>query len=481
MGRRASAIPRSVYPLLLLLVLAALWLWRTGADGPDGARPLFEIESGDIVSCAVRGPDAHAILTRAPEIPSGWRLEGDLADVAGSEEVATLLGTLATSLGSEAVAGADWAALPEDYGLDGRSLFEVRVVAADGRRRTLRVGARNPVTGRFYATGAGRDELFTVGEDLVGTLSALPDAVRARDLWTGFAAADADTVRLRFAGRESWDVAVRDAGGRWWLSRPDDGWARTGTVAARYHRRHADRRRTEAGIDWLRLRDRELDGLLSYLERDRVRDFLPHDLAAPQDGFAVRVSGAGGLAHGIVFGETESESRVRAWRDDSPGGLVMPAEVVRDGPGDLPRYLHTDVLTRGLAGADSFALARSDLGRVSFVPGPEGWRVSTAAAMEDSARLDLMGRDLAFYLDHLAIRRVLEPAEADPLGPPLTTLSVWATGPGVPPLTELRFGLGGDGTLPAVWGPADGRHLAVDRDILVSLQTVMMTAAGVRR
>ncbi|MBU0740738.1 DUF4340 domain-containing protein [bacterium] len=486
MSRRETAIPRSVYPLLILLALAALWLWRAGGDGePSGPRRLFERADETIASCVVRGGDAYVVLERDPAGPGGWRLGGDLSDLADEDGVAALLADLAATLGTEPVADATWTSLPEDYGLDGPGLFEVLVVDADGGRRSLRIGARNPATGLFYATGAGSEALFMVGEDLVRTLVALPGSVRARTLWPGFARDQADTVRLRFPGqangdRLAWDLVARDDGNRWWLRLPTDGWARTGDAARGYHSRHADRRKSEAGADWLRLRDREIANLLSYLESDRVRDFLPPDVAAPTDGFAVRVSGAGCAAREVIFGDLETENRVQAWRDGYPGGLVLPAEIVRECAGGLPRYLHTDVLTHRLAAADSFALTRADLGRVSFVNTYDGWRVN-APATTDRERLDLMGSDLAFHLDHLAIRRVLDTTGVDPLRPPQTTLTVWATGPGVPPRAEVRFGLHAAENVPVAWFPADGRLVVVERDILITFQTVLMTAVGLKR
>lgn len=483
MGRRETAVPRSVYPLLGLLLLAVLWLWRSGDGGHgDGPRRVFDFgsdfESG-VVSCTLRGGDAHVTLDRDPGAPGGWRLGGDLPDHADADGVTALLSSLAATLGTGAVADAGWAALPEDYGLDDGGLFELLVATADGERRTLRVGARNPATGLFYATGAGRDELFMVGEDLVGVLAGLPAAVRARAFWPGFARDRADTVRLRFPGQDGWDLAARDDGGRWWLRAPADGWARTGEVAAAYHRRHADRRKRDAGGDWYRLRDREIIALLAYLEADRVRDFLDPALPPPADGFAVRVSGA--PAHEAVFGEIESESRLRAWRDGFAAGMVIPPTVATDCGGGLPQYLHTDVLTRTLAYADSFALARADLDRVVFVRADGGWRCDAAAAPRDRERLELMGRDLAFQLDHLPIRHVLDPTADDPLGPPLTILTVWRTGPGAPPLTEIRWGLDAGTGAPAAWFPVDGRLVTIDRDVLVTFQTVLMTAAGMRR
>ncbi len=483
MSRRETALPRSVWPLLGLLLLAVLWLWRGGGDEGDGSRRLFDFESG-IASCTLSGGEGHIALDRDPAAPGGWRLGGALPDHADAEGTAALLSTLATITGTATVAGAGWTASTEDYGLDGGGLFELLVTAADGERRTLRVGARNPATGLFYATGAGRDGLFMVGEDLVGVLAELPASVRARDLWPGFARDAADTVRLRFPGHAGWDLAARDAAGRWWLRAPADGWARTGDAAAGYHRRHDDRRKREADVDWYRLRDRELRNLLAHLADARVRDFLDPALPAPADGFAVRVDGD--AAHEALFGVMESESRLRAWRDGFAAGVVIPAVVARDCSGGLPLYLHTDVLTRTLAEADSFALERADLGRVAFVHGGGDWVLSAAPGPRDRSRLELMGRDLAFQIDRLPIRRVLDstdadPANACPLGPPLTTLTVWRTGPGAPPRTETRFGLHAATGTPAAWFPADGRLVTIDRDVLVTFQTVLMTAAGMRR
>ena len=47
--------------------------------------------------------------------------------------------------------------------------------------------------------------------------------------------------------------------------------------------------------------------------------------------------------------------------------------------------------------------------------------------------------------------------------------------------TELRFGLLATEGVPAVWLPDGGRLAEIDRDVLVTMQTVLMTAAGQRR
>lgn len=474
MGARGSSIPRSVYPLLVLLVLAALWLWRGGGE-PTGPRLIFGTHTESIQACAVQGPNGLTTLERTP---AGWRLDGVSPDLADADGVTALLNILAATLRTDAVGDADWRASSETYGLDQAGIFSVSLTVGGDTSR-LRIGVQNPATGLFYATGAGSDALFMVGEDLVGNLHALPNGVRARMLWPGFQRDDPDTLRLRFADHDDWDLAARDSGGRWWLRTPADGWSRTGRVAQDYHRHHANRRKTEAGVDWLRLRDREVVNLLAYLEGARVRDFLGPETTPPTQTFAVRV--AGRETHEVIIGELETENRAQAWRDGFANGVVLPGEIPRECAGGLSQYLHTDLLDRGLATADSFALSRMDLGLVRFANTDRGWVLTHPIAPPDPRQMKLMATDLVHLLDRLAIERVYEPTIDNPQRQPQTTIQIWATGPGVPPLTAIRCGLNAETGQPTAWYPADGRLVQIDRNLTISCRSIMMAAVGRRR
>jgi hypothetical protein len=474
MGARGSAIPRSVYPLLILLVVAALWLWRGGGE-PTGPRLVFDTPIESIQACAVQGPNGLTTLERTPD---GWRLDGVSPDLADVDGVTALLNTLTATLRTDAVGDADWRASSAIYGLEDAGIFSVSLATDDDTSR-LRIGVQNPATGLFYATGAGSDALFMVGEDLVGNLNALPSGVRARILWPGFGRDDPDTLRLRFADHDDWDLAARDLGGRWWLRMPADGWSRTGRVARDYHRQHADRRKTEAGAEWLRLRDREVANLLAYLEDARVRDFLGPETTPPTRAFAVRV--AGRESHEVIFGELESENRAQAWRDGYAGGVVLPGEIPRECAGGLPQYLHTDLLDRGLATADSFALSRMDLGLVRFVNTEHGWELTHPTDPPNPRRMKLMATDLVHFLDRLAVERVYESTPDNPQSQPQTTIQIWATGPGVPPLTVIRCGLHTGTGRPTAWLPAEGRLVEIDRNLAISCQSVLGAAVGRKR
>jgi len=474
MGARGSVVPRSVYPLLVLLVAAALWLWRGGGE-PTGPRLIFDTPIESIQACVVRGPNGLTSLERAPE---GWRLDGVSPDLADADGVTALLTHLVGTLRTDAVVGADWRTTSETYGLDEDGIFAVSLTA-DGDTSRLRIGVQNPATGLFYATGAGSDALFMVGEDLVGNLNVLPNGVRAGMLWPGFRRDDPDTLRLRFADHDDWDLAARDPGGRWWLRTPADGWSRTGRVAHDYHVGHAGRHKTEAGADWLRLRDREITNLLAYLEGAHVRDFLGPEATPPTRAFAVRV--AGRETHEVIFGELETENRAQAWRDGYARGLVLPGEIPRECAGGLPQYLHTDLLDRGLATADSFALSRMDLGLVRFVNTEHGWVLTHPADSPNPRRLKLMATDLVHLLDRLAIERVLKPTTDNPQSLPQTTIQIWATGPGVPSRTVIRCGLHADTGQPTAWYPEDGRLVQIDRNLTISCRSVLMVAVGRRR
>ena len=463
MAARASILPRSVWPLLLLLAAAAVWLWR--GDGAEAPRRLFAVGPELIRELDVRGPLGRTRLVREPE---GWRLDGDRPDRVDAGELAALLDVLTTTLRGVGLDDDDLRRHPEVYGLDGAGCYELRLVAADAAARLV-IGARNPANGLFYARLDGDDTLFLVGEDLVEALHPLPNQVRARDLWPGFRRQDPDTVRLRFAGRPDWELIVRDRGGRWWLRRPSDGDARLGPVAVAYDARYDDRRRVGDGVTWLRARDRAVETLLVYLEEARVSDFLDPPLGPPSDGFGVRLDGG----REVLYGEVLSEARVQGWRDGYIDGLVLPSTVLRQCADGLDRYLHVDLLDRALTGADSLAISRPDLGRIRLVNEEGRWRLSEPVAPADPDRLELMAGDLVHFLDHAEIRGVLAPDDAPPLRAPVTTLEVWATGPGVPARTEIRCSRHAETGTPVAWYPGDGRVLEIPRELLIGCRTVL--------
>lgn len=463
MGARPAILPRSVWPLLLLLAIAAIWLWRE--DGAEAPRRLFAYEPERIRELDVRGPLGRTRLVRGP---GGWRLDGDRPDRVDAEELAELLDVLTTTLRGVALDDADLRRHPEVYGLDGAGRYELRLLADDGAARLV-VGASNPASGLFYARFEGEDSLFLVGEDLVEALHPLPDQVRARDLWPGFRGQDADTLRLRFAGRPNWDLLARDPGRRWWLRTPIDGDARLGEVAVAYNARYDDRRRAADGATWLRALDRSVETLCVYLEEARVSAFLAPQLRPPADGFGVRLGGG----REVLYGEQLSESRAQGWRDGYVHGLVLPSTVLRQCADGLDAYLNTDLLDRALSEADSLAISRPDLGRLRLVNAGDGWRVSEPAAPDDPHRLELMAGDLVHFLDHAEIRAVLAPDDSPPLRSPVTLLEIWATGPGVPPRTEIRCARHAETGAPVAWYPGDGRVLEIPRELLNGCRTVL--------
>ncbi len=464
MGARAAVLPRSVWPLLGLLLVAALWLWR-GAGETAGPTPLFDVEPDAIRALSVRGPYGVTVLERGP---SGWRLDGDRPDRVDPDELEALLRLLTTTLRSAALDDADLRRNPAAYGLDGAGPYGLLLGTSAGERR-LHVGVQNPASGLFYARFDGSDELFLVGEDLIEAIHPLPDQVRARMLWPGFRRGDPETVRLRFPGDPVWYETRRDGGGRWWLRAPADP-ARLGDVARAYHARHRDRRATRDGDDWLRLRDREMEGLLTYLEDARVRDFLAADLTPPADGLGVRLDNG----REVLYGELETENRAQAWRDGFVHGVVLPGEIPRLYAGGLSQYLHTDLLDRALAHADSLGISRADLGAIRATGVDGRWRLLDPASTSES--LDLMVGDLVHLLDHAPILGVLPDADASPLKGSEIVLEIWATGPGVPPRTVVRLGAHAETGAPAAWYPGDGRVLAIGRDPLISCRTVLSAA-----
>lgn len=465
--RLRTAVPRSTWLLLGLLAPAALWLWL-GAGDPGPVRgPLFpDLEAG-VDRLTVRTPRG---LTRLDRTVDGWRLTGTVSDRVDDEAVASLLSDLAAAEQSAPLDG-DAGRSPAEYGLGAGSAREIVVEGPRGRR-VVGVGLQNPALGHYHALdGDGR--LVLVTEGLVALLDGLPEQVRARVLWPGFSRAAADTYVIRYAVDDTPQRFVRDGAGRWWWLSNAASLERIDPVLRAYQGAADDRRRVDAAGTWWRARDRVLGNLGALLEDLRVQSFPNLQGGSERAGGPeIRLlDGRGG--HRVVFGPEAGEAELLAWRDDAPDPLVVLDRIRRDWTATLNDALHADVLTRGLAGVDSFALANADLGRAVIVPDADGgWRVPTADA--DDQRAGLVAGDLVFLLEHLVIRGLLPaPAEGEPLwsGAPAFRLDAWRTGPGAPSHEGAVFGIDGTSGRPAAWIADSRLLLEVAREGVISGRT----------
>jgi hypothetical protein len=491
MNFRPGLLPRGFWILLPVLATATLLYLRGG--GPRdvaGAGRLFRFPLDALQSCEIRGPDRHVVLRRTAQ---GWSLDGNVRDTPDPRSVARLIETLQTTERSDAIAGE---ARDPVYGLDGPDAWRLEVATPDGRG-AVTIGRRNPVTGHSYVRDDGDDRVFMVAAALPSFLATLPDALRARDLWPLFDPAAIDTVRVRSGGAPAADVFVRDGDGRWWLRRPADDLARA-VAAQRYQTHRDDRRREAAGVVWYRARDHALRNLLSLLTDVRVLQFgaavdpLPAPEAAEEAAeLVVIASGPDGRRHEVAFAGPAGDEHVLGRRDGGRALLVMTYQLQRSWRPDLPSCLHLGLLTAALATADSFALSSPGLGELLVVKSGGGWRVARPAGL---SRLDELAGDVVVLFDRTEIRDVRSPAAGsrDPLdgGGPVYVLTAWLpASPDLPAAATAQVRLGvAEGsaaalveTSPAIErAPGGGALFTIDAEILTTLRTFLLAAAGAR-
>lgn len=466
-------LPRSFWVLLPLLAAAVVLLLR-GGGVPRGPVPLLDVTAADAESLSVRGPSGTVLLSRTGD---GWALGGDVADAVDDGAVSDLLRSLAEAQRAPLV-GTDAGAA--EYGLVGPDVSRLLVVTPQGRRAIV-FGAANPVTGNRYARLAGSDGVFQVRGGVTGLLAALPNSVRAKLLWPGFAPGRVDTVRVSAPGRDAADTYRRDAGGIWWLRRPADGLSRV-PVAEAYQTGCADRRREEDGAVWYRARSHTLNDLLSLLGDVRVKGYSVPGAAAdamfPGGGLRIAVSGRDGMRHTVAFGGDLAGNHVAGRRDGYSGLLVLSREVVERWSPALADGVDTDLLTYPASDADSLALSAAGLGQLRLARDGDDWRFAAGNGGSVPAGIGQAAGDLVFHIDHLAIDAVLAgcggpraPWDADG---PRYDLTLWYTGPGVPPQLTVRFGFV-DGRAAAAVGE-DGGLFAVPPSFLVTLRSFLLAS-----
>jgi hypothetical protein len=503
---RRPPLSRSVWLLLILIMLLGGW-WlaveltgRSGADLDSGG-PLLPFPAATISELRVSSPTGAVALTQEPD---GWWLSGRCVDLADSTRVTELLQSIAAEFTSAVLSGRVDTLLLRDYALLPEPLLSLHVRGAHGRMVDLSIGAINPVSGRQYALGAGRQGVFTISTSLIDRLRGLPDDVRLRRLWPRFAWTTAETLRLDHPA--AGDVLLaRNPAGHWWLREPSGGSLGLGRLVRDYDRYYGDRLRREGGTTWWRASDAALSTFIFMLGDTHVAGFGP----APADSAQLAAAGlspptagaeiilADGQRWRAAFGQESEKGELTATRFGLPNILRVTGEIAPVMMGPLWQLMETGVLPFALAEADSFWLLRPDVPSLRVERRGEGWRVERVIAtgppagplepVEESVahRVGELIGDVVVYLDRLRIEEVRPPR---PDQNPLTagyriTLKAWLNGR--PEAREVVFGLLPGGAGNGAWFPADGKWLIIPSDAVGTLRSLfaalgrMIPAGGV--
>jgi len=488
-----GVLPRSLPVLLILLAAALVWLavgGRGRSGDPTRARPIFAVDPGDVAVVSVQLADRSVELIREGE---DWRLAGTVSDRGDPEPVAGLLDALTGELGSSDLSdGDEWRDEARRFGLGAFPPARVTVTTREGAVSSLSIGARNPATGTYYATGAGRDALFAIGGELPRRLELLPNGARHPDLWPPFHPLDIDSLTVRRGGGPA-DVFARDGAGRWWLRSPADGPARTGALHPRLiAAAPLGRVREDAGARWLRADDGRLANLLFFLDEAQVKRFDPVGAGA-EDSLAgrppwrelvwLRADFADGrppqtLSLGPILPSKQSLAR----RGGDSNAFAIGPEIASYADAPLTDYLCLNVLTEPLAAADSLRVQFADSPPVMVRRSGEAW-VADAGAAGDRSPGELFA-DLIHTMDRLAVAAVLPPAPS--IGSPLGVqnhgeILAWYGVPGFPERVEIHVGIHGASRRAAAWSPATGLVAEVDPQILVTMRSLFIALGLLRR
>lgn len=514
-GRRFGRLPRSAPVLAVMLAAAAAALvWIQGRERGTAAAaggPLFSLAPPQIQGLLITFGGAQYRLDRTPG--GVWTLGGGVSDFVDQGAMANLLADLAAARGGPLLPGTE----PQDgrYEFSGPQALRLVLLGEGRRREDLALGTANPVTGAFYASGAGRPACFTVPAALRERLAGLPDAVRTRTLLPPLEPQDLTAIRWERGGRER---LLRRRDGRWWLLQPADWPQLPAGVARDYQEWYADRRLVDDQGTWHLAQD-EAVGLLVYeVSRVVVRDFPSpraqeqlRVLAGLDDPlWRITLEGAGidpdpGDASAdrltLAFGPAVEAGLVPVVRR----GNVLLADQEAGGGGELAAQslLHAGALTRRAVFADTVRVWRE--GRLVLAgarsPGPpqgdgrRQWSTTVpapGAAGPDEHRRRAQAGEFVVDLDRIPILRVLPPTSApgvledrDRVTIELTftsqtgpTVETFAVGYLAAPDPDRAPRGGGDGAAAmaeeavGLWRPATGQLLQVQTSLPVTVRNL---------
>lgn len=434
---RGGASPRSLVILLLVAVLAVGGLWLSkrhqSVDYTLGG-VLFPVAAEDIESLLLTRQNFQYRFDRQPD--GLWTLSGATSDYLEAQAMAALVKILPTALGGAILPGT----VTEDrrYEFNGTEAIRLRVFPAGGDDISLVLGTLNPVTGNYYASGAGRRGCFPVAAPFRDRLFMLPNSVQAKTLLPPFAADKVQVVRVTRGGVEH-EFARHD--GRWWLRLAgSDLAAATASMPPliqAYQESYDDRRRYDDHDYWIMASEQAIGQLIYEVSRIIVREIKgPRESAARLDQWDLDPPWRQVVLRGeglnpdptapvadqftIAFGPPVGADRVPALRRGNV--LLTDFEAVNLLDQGLEVLVEQFALNRVARRADRVELTREGQLLLSGVrddsgvvtDGRQAWQTVFPGAgdanLSETARQGL-SRDLVVNLNRLEIRAVLPPTK----------------------------------------------------------------------
>jgi len=490
MATQYRRLPASLIPLIILLVAAAVWLLFFEPSVQKNDDP----HSGGLLLPFLADSVARVEVTRGGEIfllqvlGHDWQLSGhneagvwhDRVDSAGTE---MLIRTLCESRASPVLS--DSTAQRSQYGFGLPRTLTAAVTDFSGQSLIFYLGLRNPVTDRYYATGAGRSGVFTIPARVGQQLYELPGPLRLRRLWPPFQRSKVETLAIRRAGASWEELFIRSADGLWWTRLVTHRSGSVGKIVRDYDRYYSDRRWEQGGETYWRVDERTISMLLYYCNEAKIKGFgplptgeeelrreglLPPTVSlrvVPQHATAALLAAFGHVTEdGFVAGMRDGRAQIFWLTGELRDALVVPQSA----------FLATDVLALAWTQVDSFSLRYGEQDSLRAIRIDGKWRafLPRSSPGVDTTLAHNACSDFAHHLERLPILVVRPPART---GIPLTkkertVLTLWSAPKGRGRPKQVVFGFLEENGEPAAYFPADGKVLVISQELLVSFRTV---------
>ncbi len=275
---RQGSAPRSILILLTLAVVtigAYFLVQKTQVVDFTLGGAVFPVEAAEIEGFLLTREGQQYRFDRHEG--GVWTLTGATSDYLDEQAMEALVKVLPLALGGAVLPGTDH----EDrrYEFNGPEAVRLRIFLADGKDISLALGALNPVSGNYFASGAGREGCFPVAAPFRDKLFMLPNSVQAKTLLPSLDRQKVRKVTLTRSGNEHLFVLKDDD---WWLHLPGteltEALQGMPPLVKTYQGLYSDRRRQDQDGHWI-LASGSAVGQLIY----QVSDIIVREVASPRE------------------------------------------------------------------------------------------------------------------------------------------------------------------------------------------------------
>jgi len=435
-----SLLPKSVVPLLILIVVAVIWL-VIDRDPPEQNKFLLDMKFESISSVEILHDD---IVVEIAKTDSGYSLSGTVNDKADQEAISKFLRSLCNLKVVEIPVVTDGASV---------GLGQLSITAFDGEKTvTCRLGKMNPVSGDYYMACSNRPEIVTIDGLFVSLLNNIPFSLRQRLLF-GEEAEYAEIIKVRFPGSEKFDEFIKD-GDSWWLVNNSGDDSRLGEVVTRRRDLYNDRTK-----DGAYQADENLISNLLFIARSaKVTHSSTVKIEPP-------VSAAISIGSTIVEFSYSGKEQVECWRNSNPYPLKVNKKLFNYAFGNLQTWLMTKVTDIEISSADSLRVSVLGLTPITAQKESDNWVV------EDQDLGDQFS-DLALEIERMEIVSVLDTEEYPLAEISRANIEIWIHGNSEP--VVMKFGRNSDNS--KLLCLMDGVTVEVTPQMITTLRTLYMAA-----